>query len=46
VIAAPADGQGPTMRAVTAEGELRCSKADLAGLSSFRDTWLQQLGAL
>jgi hydrogenase/urease accessory protein HupE len=46
VIAAPADGQGPMIRALTAERELRCGKADLAGLSTFRDSWLQQAGAL
>jgi hydrogenase/urease accessory protein HupE len=46
VIAAPARGQNAPIRAITAERELRCSETDLAGLSRFRDSWFEQVGAL
>jgi hydrogenase/urease accessory protein HupE len=46
VIAAPANGQGPAIRALTYEQELRCAKPDMAGLTQFRDSWFEQVGAL
>ena len=46
VIAAPANGQGPAIRALTYEQELRCAKPDMAGLTQFRDTWFERVGAL
>lgn len=44
VVAAPANGQSPAIRAITYEKELRCAKPDMAGLTQFRDTWFEQVG--
>ena len=46
VIAAPANRQRLAILAATYERELRCTKPDMAGLTRFRNTWFEQVGAL
>ena len=43
VVAAPDPKQTQTLRVVTAQRELRCSKPDLEGLTAFRDNWFKEL---
>ena len=43
VIAAPDPEQDEPLRAVTANRLLTCTKADMAGLTKFRDDWFAYL---